>query len=117
MKQTCVILSSLLIAAHCLRSGLYPLVVFCLAMPVLLMIKQRWPATLLQGFLILVGLEWIRTLLAIAAQRSAETRPWLRMAVILGSIAAFAFLSAWLVRPRNPSPSSCGSFDKTKKAP
>lgn len=104
MKQSCAIACALLMAAHCLRAGLNTLAAFCLVTPLLMMIRARWGTRLLQGFLVLAGIEWIRTLTMIAAQRSAEHRPWLRMAAILGSVAALSFLSAWLVRPRNSSP-------------
>lgn len=90
--------------AHCLRAGLHSLTVLSLALPLLMLIRQRWAARLLQGCMVLAGAEWIRTLTMIAAQRAAENRPWLRMAAILGSVAALTFLAAWLARPRTPDP-------------
>jgi hypothetical protein len=42
------------------------------------------------------SLEWLRTLLVIAVQRQHAGLPWLRMAMIIGTVAALALLAAWL---------------------
>lgn len=99
MKKFCIILSCILVAAHFLRSGSWLLVILCLALPLLLLLHQTWSARLMQGFLALAGIEWIRTLWAIAQERQATDRPWLRMAIILGTVAFVTLLSAWFARP------------------
>ena len=48
----------------------------------------------------LAGLEWVRTLLFDVQQRQAVGEPWLRMALILGSVALFTLLAAWCARGR-----------------
>lgn len=104
-----VLLSALLIAAHFLRLGAPGTVLLCLAFPALLLLPQTWAPRLVQGILLLASLEWIRTLIANLGQRQALGEPWLRMAIILGAVAAFTAASALAVRPRRadgPAPSS-----------
>lgn len=105
MRKLFIIISSVLIAAHFLRSGSILLVALCLAMPLLLLSQKRWSARLLQGFLVLAGSEWVRTLWSIALERRDQDRPWIRMAVILGSVAVVTFIAAWLARPRETATS------------
>ena len=100
MRWFCVILSSVLMAAHCLRSGLLPLVVLCLLLPLLMRVRPRWGARVLQAALVLAAAEWVRTLSVIAVARVEEGRPWIRMAAILGSVALLTLVSVWMARPR-----------------
>jgi uncharacterized membrane protein HdeD (DUF308 family) len=57
-------------------------------------IKRPWAARTVQVFLFLGGLEWIRTTVVIASERSEAGEPWVRMAVILGAVAVFTAVSA-----------------------
>jgi hypothetical protein len=104
-----VLVSALLIAAHFLRSGSPLLVIFCLAMPLLLLIRHPLAARIVQASLILAALVWVRTAAALAALRSDLGLPWVRMTVILGAVAAFTlgsffvFLSKTLRRRYNLS--------------
>jgi hypothetical protein len=50
--------------------------------------------------LVLGGIEWIRTLVAIAGRRQAAGEAWLRMVVILGVVAAFTFASVLVFRSK-----------------
>lgn len=94
-------LSGLLIAAHFLRAGIYPVVVLGLALPFLLLSKNRIVSILLQVMLAGAGMEWLRTLVMLAATRRAEGQPWIRMAAILGTVAAFTLATAWMVRVKD----------------
>lgn len=89
-----VFLSSLLMAAHCLRSGSSVLAGCSLAFPFLLLVPQKWAARTVQICLLIGMLEWFRTLYLIANQRIEMGMPWTRLAIILGSVAIFTGASA-----------------------
>jgi len=88
-----VILSLLLLAAHFYRAGLAPLTVLCVALPLLLLLRQTWVPRLFQVLLLLGALEWLRALYGFAAMRIAFGEPWLRLAIILVAVALFTGLS------------------------
>lgn len=96
-----VFLSSLLIAAHCLRWGAWVLTGACLVLPTLLFFTKPWAARIVQLFLFIASLEWLRTLFVFANQRIAESTPWIRLAIILGSVAIFTAASGcvFLMKP------------------
>jgi len=89
-----VFLSALLLAAHFFRAGMYPLVVASLTFPFVLLFPRRWSACLVQVALVLGAIEWVRTLLNLVTIRQAVGQPWMRMAIILGSVAVFTAASA-----------------------
>ena len=93
-----VVLSALVLAAHFFRSRQLPLVALSLALPFLLLVRKRWSARTVQVGLVLGALEWVRTLAFFAGQRMETGRPWGRLAVILGAVAALTALSARVVR-------------------
>ncbi|MEQ1918124.1 MAG: 4Fe-4S ferredoxin, partial [Elusimicrobiota bacterium] len=77
----------LILAAHFLRMGALPGVLVCLALPLVTAItRARWALRSLQGLLILGSLNWIATALRIGAERRLAGEPWLRMALILGTV-------------------------------
>jgi hypothetical protein len=92
-----VVLSALVLGAHFFRSRQLPLVALSLALPLLLLVRERWSARAVQAGLVLGALEWGRTLLFLAGQRMEAGRPWGRLAVILGGVAALTALSAMAV--------------------
>ena len=98
LRALAVALSALVLGAHFFRSRQLPLVAVSLALPLLLLVRKRWSARVVQAGLILGGLEWIRTLAFFAGQRMEVGRPWGRLAVILGVVAALTALSALAVR-------------------
>lgn len=92
------VLSMLVLAAHFLRGGAPVLALVCAAAPLLLLAWRRtWAVKLLQAMLILGSLLWIRTVIVHIDQREAAGRPWMRMAIILGAVALFTFLSGLLL--------------------
>lgn len=93
-----VALSVLVLAAHFYRARQMPLVALALALPLLLFVRERWSARVVQAGLVVGALEWIRTLAFFAGQRMEVGRPWGRLAVILGAVAALTALSALAVR-------------------
>ncbi len=89
-----VVLSSLLLGAHFLRTGLIPLVLIALLFPFLLLFKRARAARLVQIILVIGALEWVRSLIVLVAERQADGQPWIRLAVILGAVAVFTGCSA-----------------------
>lgn len=94
------LLSALALGAHLLRGGHAGLGLAVALLPVLLLARRRWAAAVLQATLALGALEWLRTLWVLADLRRAQHLPWLRMALILGAVAALAvvavpLLGAW----------------------
>jgi len=91
-----VLLSALLIAAHFLRSGNPFLVAVSLAIPLLLLIRRPPAVRMVQAALFLAALEWVSTAASLATLRSDLGLPWIRMAVILGIMAAFTLGSLFV---------------------
>jgi hypothetical protein len=89
-----VFLSALVLAAHFLRSGRFSLTTLCLLFPVILLIRHKVSARIVQLALVLGSLEWVRTLVVLASHRQAMGEAWTRMAIILGAVAAFTAASA-----------------------
>ncbi|MBI2789276.1 MAG: hypothetical protein HYX59_11395 [Elusimicrobia bacterium] len=93
----CVVL-----AAHFLRMGAMTGVLVCLALPaVAALTRARWALRCLQAVLLLGSGSWIVTALRLGAQRRAAGDPWLRMALILGTVAALSALAAALLNRRS----------------
>ena len=93
-----VFLSAFLLAAHFLRPGIYPLVAASLAFPFVLLFRSRWAARLVQTLLVLGALEWVRALLMYVSIRQSSGKPWMRLAIILVSVAAFTAASCLVFR-------------------
>jgi hypothetical protein len=92
-----ILLSFLVLAAHFFRNGHLVLVLACCAAPMFLLVRRTWATRIVQSMLIIGALEWVRTIFEIRAFRIEEGRDWQRMAIILGSVAAFTFLSGVLL--------------------
>lgn len=98
LRAVPVILSALVLGAHFFRARQLPLVGLSLALPLLLLFRERWSARAVQAGLVLGALEWLRTLAIFAGQRMEAGRPWGRLAFILGVVAALTALSGLAVR-------------------
>jgi hypothetical protein len=88
-----VVLSFLLAAAHWLHAGNFPMVIVSLAAPFLLLARSGWAVRVVQVMLFLTAFEWLRTMVVLIQQRQAEDMPWMRMAIILGSVTLFTIAS------------------------
>ena len=95
-----IVLSLLLLAAHYLRGGAVVVTGVLVGLCALLFVPRVWAARLLQVALILGCIEWLRTLVVLALQRQHAGLPWLRIALILGAVAALTAASAWLFQTR-----------------
>lgn len=93
-----VALSAVLLAAHFSRGGSPALTAIALGFPFLLFVRRPWAARVVQAVLVVGALEWVRTAVRLAGARAAMDRPWLRLAVILGTVAAFTLTSALVFR-------------------
>ena len=82
-----VILSFLLLAAHFSRADLLPFVVISLVAPSLLFIKKKWIPRIMQILLIAGAFEWIRAMLGYIEIRKAIGDDWIRLAIILCTVA------------------------------
>ncbi|MCK5690285.1 hypothetical protein KAI87_13495 [Myxococcota bacterium] len=91
-----VYLSALMLAAHFYRSGMIALVFLALLFPFLLLIPKSGAVRLVQLFLVLGAVEWIRATVMFVNERIAMGQPWTRLAIILGLVAAFTGGSALL---------------------
>lgn len=92
----------LILAGHFLRAGAMSGVAVCLALPVIAVLtRARWALRGLQALLVLGTVSWITTAVRIGAARRAAGEPWVRMAVILGAVAALSALAAALLSRRS----------------
>ncbi len=93
-----VVLSLLVLGAHFFRAGHVVMVAVVLALVALLGVRRQWAARALQVALVLGAVEWVRTLVRIAAERVAVGQPMLRLILILGSVALLTASSALVFR-------------------
>ena len=82
-------LAMILLGAHFLRDGHMELVSVCLMAIVPAWLPWRGTRLLTQIVLVIAALQWVRTLIGLIDLRQATGKPWLRAAIILGSVAAF----------------------------
>ncbi len=101
---TLAILSSIILAAHFLRSGSLLIVIVCLLLPALLLIRRTWAVRLLQAALILAAAEWVRTTVELVQDRQALGQSWERLAAILVGVALLSVVSALVQKTRLPRP-------------
>ena len=97
---TLPLLALLLLAAHFYRAGWLSLAVLSVALTLLLAVPRPWAARALPVALVLGAIEWLRALAAFAAMRVAVGQPYLRLVLILGGVAAFTLLAAWVLQHR-----------------
>ena len=93
-----VILSFGLLAAHFSRAGIFPLMLICLAVPLLLFIKKRWVARSIQVLLVLGAAEWIRAMMGYIEMRKSIGDDWGRLAIILIAVALLTACSGLVFR-------------------
>jgi hypothetical protein len=91
-------LALLVLGAHFYRAGLTFLVPACIGLVLILVVRLAWVPRLVTFALALAALEWLRTLLVLADARLEEGQPWLRLAIILGSVTVLTLAAAWPLR-------------------
>lgn len=87
-------LALLLLAAHLFHAGLMPLAALAILLVGLLAVPRPWAARTLQVVLAVAVIEWILTAVGLAQVRIRQEEPYLRLAVILGSVALFTAVAA-----------------------
>lgn len=93
-----VVICLLVLGAHFLRAGHVVLVLLVLVLVAMLGVRRRWAGRLVQVGLVLGAVEWLRTLVSLAAGRVAAGQPWLRLVLILGCVTVVTALSALVFR-------------------
>ncbi|MCD4795772.1 MAG: hypothetical protein K8R49_01190, partial [Candidatus Cloacimonetes bacterium] len=91
LKILPVILCFLLLAAHFGRANLLILQIVSILIPFFLFWKTKIAAIIIQACLMMAGIEWIRTTVYYTRIRIENGEPWLRLAIILGSVAVLNF--------------------------
>ena len=86
----------LLLAAHFFRGGNHAAMLVCILMIALFFVRRPWSARTLQVALLLGALEWLRTTVHLVVARVEAGEPFLRLAFILGAVASFTALSAFV---------------------
>jgi hypothetical protein len=87
-------LALLLLAAHLVHAGLVPLAALAILLAGLLAVPRPWASRTLQVILAVAVIEWILTTVGLAQLRRRHDEPYLRLAVILGSVTLFTALAA-----------------------
>lgn len=90
----------LLLAAHYSRADNTLFMILSLMIPLLFFIRRRWALTGLQLLTYAGALVWIQTIIQYAGQRASAGEPWLRLAIILGSVAVFTAISGILLNSK-----------------
>ena len=96
LRIVMTIIALLLAGAHFGRAGDTILKYLFVALPLLLLVRNKWSDMILAVSISITVPVWIHTTLGIIAVRKAAEIPWLRMAIILGGVALFSLITAFL---------------------
>lgn len=92
------LLSGVVLSAHFLRQGSLAAVLICLGLPAAaLIMRQNWALVATRLLLWTGALLWVLNGLRMAQNRAGRGEPWHRLAFILGAVAVWTALSAWLL--------------------
>lgn len=93
-----VVLGSLLLSAHCLRAGWVLAAAALAAFPFALAFRSPWVKRAFEAVLAAGILVWLSTAVRLGAARLESGEPWVRMALILGGVAAFDAAALYLLQ-------------------
>lgn len=96
LRIVMTVIALLLAGAHYGRAGDTILKYLFLALPLLLLVRKKWSDTILTVTIFITVPVWIQTALRIVAVRKAAEAPWQKSAVIIGGVALFALITAFL---------------------
>jgi len=99
LRVAVAVVASVVLGAHFLRAGHTAVAVGVALGPLALLARRRWAVRLVQGALGSGVAVWLHTLILLVAARRAEGAPWMRMALILGFVAAVTALAAAMLEP------------------
>jgi hypothetical protein len=94
------VFSSVLLAAHFSRVGLNRVALLCLLFPLALLIRKRWALRAFQLYLLIGAGVWVQRTLVLRALRIEAGEDWLRLALILGSVALFTLISVLILEKK-----------------
>jgi hypothetical protein len=94
------VVAALLFGAHSYRAGNLPLVVLCLAAPLLFFYRKRWSLVLLQVMAYGAAAVWLEAAIRLVAVRRQIGQPWTLAAIILGAVALFTLVTGLLLNSR-----------------
>lgn len=86
-------LALLLLAAHLVHAGWLPLACIALLLIGLLFVRRPWAARAVQVVLAIATIEWVLTAYGLAQLRLGLGQPYLRLVLILGSVALLTALA------------------------
>jgi 4Fe-4S binding protein len=89
-----IVLSSLILGAHFLRVGNTGLTAVCLIAPLLLFYRRAWVPLVARTLLIASSIVWVQVARELISIRMALGESWIRMALILGTVALFTAASS-----------------------
>lgn len=92
------VIAFLLLAAHFFRSENLLIALVCFLATFLVFVRRPWAAYAIQVCLVLGSVEWLRSAISLTLTRSESGEPFLRLAIILGSVTLFTALSALVFR-------------------
>lgn len=101
VKLLPIIISIALLSAHYYRAGILPLVIIISLSLLVLLVRQSWAVRIIQVELFIGGMEWIRTVYSLVMARQSMDMPWIRMALILGTVSLVSFCSIFIFRARS----------------
>jgi len=108
MKKTAItfelllpaIISLLVLAAHFLRYGDILVIGAIIVLLLLLLIKHKISARIVQLGLLLATVEWIGTAHMLISYRIDYGYPWTRLAIIMGFVILFTFASIFIFKTK-----------------
>ena len=95
-----IVLSLLLLGAHFARYGNTIVVATIVVLAGLLFVPRWWVARLMQCVFAFGALEWLWTMLVLIQARQAVGAPYLRLAIILGAVAAITVLAGFVFQAK-----------------
>jgi len=96
LRSVPAVLALLLLAAHFYRNAAVLPAVVCIAAGALVFVKRPWAVWALRLGLAAGTVIWMVTAWRIARDRMDAGMPYLRMLAILGAVALFTALAAWI---------------------
>ena len=91
------VIAALLLAAHFLRAGSLPLVVLCVATPLLFLYKRRWSLIVLQVAAYVGVATWLWAAVQLVQMREQSGQSWMLAVLILGTVALLTLLAGLLM--------------------
>ncbi len=99
IRMVPAVLAALLLGAHFFRAGNGAMVVLAGILAIAALVEERRVRLGVRVALAAGAIDWVWTAWSIARERAALGQGYVRMLAILGAVAAFTALAAWLLPP------------------